>query len=392
MINQITSLRHFKSVITDPLNNHRRFKYLYRGVKQFLNPPQKEISYGQDFSFLVPPCRSEISGTRINLIIPTINQELAFGGINTTLQFWKTIASFYENLRIIILGDYSSSTFANYSDYRFVSLDEDVDTQKQIVSLLSKYGENLPVSKGDIFITSFWKTAYLAQRLVPWQSQEFNQPIKPIISLIQDFEPGFYSWSSQYLLSRSTYEYKKPMIAVFNTKVLQEYFHLQNYKFDHEYNFEPTLNQTLHSHLLKLKGTNKSQKILIYGRPSTPRNAFPIIVKSIRIWQKQYPKANQWEIISAGEPHPDVFINEHLAIKSLGKLSLEDYALTLAQSAIGISFMVSPHPSYPPLEMSHFGMRVITNDFENKNLASWHDNIISIRSTKLTQTYPCMTA
>lgn len=378
MINQPKFLKYLRATVAEKLNSHQRLRYLYRGFKQFLDPPPKNQSYRHDFNFLVSPCPSKMSEARINLIIPTINQELAFGGINTALQFWESLASFYDNMRIIVMGDYSVSTLTSYSQYHFVPLDEDIDNSKQIVSLLQKYGDNLPVSKRDIFIVTFWKTAYLAQRLVSWQSQEFNQPIKPIIYLIQDFEPSFYPWSSQYSLARSTYEYQNPMIAVFNTKTLQDYFHLQNYRFEHEYSFEPRLNKVLLNNLLKLKGTTKGRKIIIYGRPSTPRNAFSIIVESIRIWQKQFPEANKWEILSAGESHPDIPINDNLVIKSLGKLSLEDYAVTLANSAIGISLMVSPHPSYPPLEMAHSGMQVITNDFENKNLSLWHENITSV--------------
>ncbi|GFE70281.1 hypothetical protein CFPU101_28910 [Chroococcus sp. FPU101] len=244
--------------------------------------------------------------------------------------------------------------------------------------MLKKYGNYLPVSKGDIFISTFWKTAYIAQRLSLWQSQEFNQPIKPIIYLIQDFEPSFYPWSSQYSLACSTYEYPHPMIGVFNTKLLQDYFHLQNYRFAYEYSFEPYLNKVLLDNLKKLKGTPKERTILIYGRPSTSRNAFGILLESLRIWQKQFLEAKQWKILSAGESYPDIPISDNLVIESLGKLSLEDYAQTLAKAAIGISFMISPHPSYPPLEMAHFGIKVITNGFENKDLSSWHDNIISI--------------
>ena len=43
-----------------------------------------------------------------------------------------------------------------------------------------------------------------------------------------------------------------------------------------------------------------------------------------------------------------------------------------AGSAIGISLMVSPHPSYPPLEMAHLGMLVLTNGFGAKDLSTWH--------------------
>ena len=40
--------------------------------------------------------------------------------------------------------------------------------------------------------------------------------------------------------------------------------------------------------------------------------------------------------------------------------------------------MVSPHPSYPPLEMAAFGVKTITNRFSNKDLSDFSDNIISL--------------
>jgi O-antigen biosynthesis protein len=45
---------------------------------------------------------------------------------------------------------------------------------------------------------------------------------------------------------------------------------------------------------------------------------------------------------------------------------------------------VSPHPSYPPLEMASFGVKVITNDYDSKNLSETNNNIYSLReiSTK----------
>jgi hypothetical protein len=41
--------------------------------------------------------------------------------------------------------------------------------------------------------------------------------------------------------------------------------------------------------------------------------------------------------------------------------------------------MLSPHPSYPPLEMAEAGMRVVANAFENKDLSRLHENISSFR-------------
>ena len=41
--------------------------------------------------------------------------------------------------------------------------------------------------------------------------------------------------------------------------------------------------------------------------------------------------------------------------------------------------MVSPHPSYPPLEMAAFGARVVTNGFGDKDLSGFSPLIESVR-------------
>jgi len=51
---------------------------------------------------------------------------------------------------------------------------------------------------------------------------------------------------------------------------------------------------------------------------------------------------------------------------------------------VGLGLMVSPHPSYPPLEMAEFGVRVITNRFANKNLSGRTKNIVSMADARPT--------
>jgi hypothetical protein len=63
-------------------------------------------------------------------------------------------------------------------------------------------------------------------------------------------------------------------------------------------------------------------------------------------------------------------------------LPLEVYAELLRTAGVGLSLIASPHPSYPPLEMAHFGVLTITNGYANKDLSSAHDNILSIRDIR----------
>ena len=52
-----------------------------------------------------------------------------------------------------------------------------------------------------------------------------------------------------------------------------------------------------------------------------------------------------------------------------GKASLDEYADHLNRAAVGVSLMVSPHPSYPPLEMAEAGVLAITNNYGSKDLS-----------------------
>ena len=50
------------------------------------------------------------------------------------------------------------------------------------------------------------------------------------------------------------------------------------------------------------------------------------------------------------------------------------------QTTIMPVLMVSPHPSYLPMEMAAFGIHTITNCYENKKLSTFSDSIISLRT------------
>ncbi|MEC0093593.1 rhamnosyltransferase WsaF family glycosyltransferase [Paenibacillus macquariensis] len=343
-------------------------------VSSYLNTHVSEIT---PFN----PIHSSLEGKRINLLVPSINKEHVFGGISTAINFYDelVLASQGYSRRIITTDACpESEDLDRFPNYTLVTCEVDAEYRSQIVPFNDRYNKTIPVSKDDIFIATSWWTAYFAQRIVKWQSEYYGQEIKKVIYFIQDFEPGFYPWSSQYSLAESTYKYKGPQIAIFNSSLLMDFVIQQGYSFTEKYSFEPKLNTALKERLVPVKDMNKQKKILIYGRPSVARNAFTLIVEALRTWVWSYPNASQWEIISAGEQHNDIDIGNGVTIKSKGKMSLDEYAEELKSSAVGLSLMISPHPSYPPLEMAHFGVLVLTNNYANKNLSNLHGNITSL--------------
>jgi len=319
----------------------------------------------------IVPCQARVSegtGPRLNLLLPSINSRHYFGGIHTAVVLYREMLDRFPRSRII-LTDAAPETEAlqRFPDHLLVDLEDEDAAPRQIVAFNDRYGRTLPVTPDDRWLSTAWWTAYAAQQLSAWQRGAYGVQGRSGY-LIQDFEPGFYPWSSQSFVALGTYRPDQD-IAVFNTSQLSDYFDHCGIRFRDRFVFEPTLNEGLR-HLLAVQieaPTRRRKQILVYGRPSTPRNGFELVCESLRIWAATMPGVEEWEVFSAGELREDIDLGG-IRIRALGKLDIDAYGELLSTSAVGLSLMVSPHPSYPPLEMAAFGMGVVTNTFQNKDM------------------------
>ena len=316
------------------------------------------------------------SGYRLNLVVPTLDAARTFGGIRTAIDLFEAIAGDSVERRIVSVGRNTSGADAAVPAYSRVVDGEDPAEPLQLVAL-DRPNAPLAIREDDVFVATYWTTAELVGRIRAWQAETYGRPPRLGAYVIQDFEPGFFAWSAQWLLARATYDASAETVAIFNTSLLRDHFHASGIEFEHEFAFEPRLLPALRAAMAS-PAVPRSRTIVVYGRPGIPRNAFPAIVDGLRAWRASDPNAAEWKVISVGEAHPDVDLGGGAVLRSIGKLDLEAYAALLRGSAIGISLMVSPHPSYPPLEMAHLGMLVLTNGFGAKDLSSWHDNIRSV--------------
>ena len=311
---------------------------------------------------------------RYNLVLPTLEKRNVYGGIATAIKVFRLLSdkSGYCS-RIIITDD---KGYSKKYTYDIEGFSNEKGSSKQMVFL--KSNQKVEVRKNDIFILTSWSTAYMFTSIIDWQIESFALRNRKAVYIIQDYEPGFFAWSSNYVLAESTYRSSPDkLIALFNSRELYEYFKLKKYNFYKALYFEPALNDELKKYLLKAGKVERKKHILIYGRPYSARNAFEIIKEALSIWSKCYKDAKDWCIISLGADFENIALSNN-TIESLGKVSLKEYADIMLESYAGISLMISPHPSYPPLEMSTFGVRTITNSFENKDLSYFSKNIISI--------------
>ncbi|GAC1558062.1 MAG: hypothetical protein NVS2B5_20460 [Beijerinckiaceae bacterium] len=316
---------------------------------------------------------------RLNLLLPTLHPKHIFGGITTALRTFEELASHLGtdfDLRIVCgMAKVDLNTMVAFPDYRLLYLGAPHDDfPRTIVDITDAEGGELPVRAKDIFVATAWWTAALAYDLQSAQRAYYGIENR-LIYLIQDHEPGFYNWSPHFAQAQSTYHQPDKMIALINSEELAN-FMSRHYDFEDSYVVRYRPNPTIRRYLI---ARPRERIILFYGRPSTQRNCFQTICSALVRWQQAEPTiAEPWRIVSVGEDYGPRLAGPVNNLEVAGKLSLQAYADLLSRASVGISLMISPHPSYPPLEMAHAGLRTITNSYEFKDLTLRNPNFMSI--------------
>lgn len=374
-------------------------KFLYLGVDNYTNFIQKGIPRltasssslsnfyrNQAEIYPVSISSSKSDRQRFNIVIPTLEPEQIYGGISSALQVARQIV---ENLsddyviRVIVTSDVVSNQGMSECcsrlncDFAITAPNADND-HNTIVPLLFNKHTPISLSSNEIFFSTAWWTADLSHRLIEHQKTIYKKSY-PDIYLIQDFEPNFYAWSARYAMAESTYKNKNKTIALINSEELSNYFY-NKYEFLKTYCLPYEINKNLKNSGNIAKET-KENIVLIYGRPAVQRNLFDLIVEGVRLWQGSNPiDSLSYKFIFAGEDFDSSLISELDNAICLGKMTLEGYCQHLKKASIGISLMLSPHPSYPPLEMASNGCITITNNYNSKQMELRSPNIISMDS------------
>lgn len=349
-------------------------KPLRQRISALLDRPPIDTVVLHDLTFRADDRREP----RLTLVLPDLSRGEAFGGVTTGIAFFLALAAALGrpwDMRILTEATYDPADSVLPDLVRAAGLTPD----RVQVDSLRRLGGAVPTRQGDIFLVYNWWIALNIDPVLAAQARTHGRPRHPKLYIFQEYEPAFYPLSSAHMLAREAIEDSAgPLWMVFNTRELAGYYARQGHRATRSHVFEPRLDARLRTLRDNLSVADKTRTLLVYGRPRIPRNCFPIIEKGLQIWSARTVAAPDWQIVSAGVAHRDLPLAGGRRLASLGKLSLADYGRLLRKSAVGISLMASPHPSYPPLEMAHFGVRAITNRYDGKEPSLRHDNLIAL--------------
>jgi hypothetical protein len=316
---------------------------------------------------------------RLNLLLPTFRSSSVFGGIATAYALFEKVAAHMGediDLRMVFTADYERVQSSDLPPgWTLAAPEQQVETRSAVCipcGLRTKM--SLTVRENDIFFVSAWWDAAAAFGLIDLQKSFFGRRHR-LRYFIQDYEPNFSAWSSPWSIAEGTYRRPRDTVAMINSNVLAEYLNRLGYEFEERYVFQPLWNDGLGAPSLH-RDALEEDILLVYWRPHVERNLGSIVKAGLASWLEQDPYgADRWRIFAIGEDGPDVRLTDWRSMENLGKLELAQYAALLRRAKVGLSLMLSPHPSYPPLEMAAFGMRVITNRFGTKDLSTYGDAI-----------------
>ncbi len=254
----------------------------------------------------------------------------------------------------------------------------------------------LGVGADDMFLATHWTTA---QQLKPVLPQMMCQRF---FYMLQEFEPAFHAWSSNY--ARAIETYGMDFWPIVNESVLADFLFEQRLGrlSDPETRaramvFEPAVDRAL----FRPQGqssrspasrspasrspASRPQRLLFYARPSNPRNMFGLGLLALRAAAAD-PAFAGWEFLAIGSRSsvPELDLGSGHVLKRAPWLDYAGYAGLLSQADILLCPMLSPHTSYPVLEMAACGGLSVTNTFATKTacvLGAMSPSIVAVEPT-----------
>ncbi len=325
---------------------------------------------------------------RVNMLISIIDFRYFFGGYIGVFNLSKKLAGQGLRVRMLIVDECKYQPAEWRKEIRKYEGLEDFFDRVEVEYVFTRE-KTIPVSPKDIFLATSWWTAHIANLARKYLN------LKKFIYLAQEYEPLFYPMGTFASLALESYTF--PHYALFSTGILKDYFKqnrlgvFQDGESTGERSSVAVENAILKFDVDVSKMEHKeTRKLLFYARPEehAARNMFEIGMLAIsNLLMEGCFQGRPWEFYGIGSVdwgNHTIRLYDRMCIQLLPKMSLEEYKELLPGFDIGISLMMSPHPSLPPLEMAAAGLVTVTNTYANKTaerLQNISSNIIPAEPT-----------
>ncbi len=312
---------------------------------------------------------SDARPRRVNCVIGIIDFKYFFGGYISVFNLIMRLVREGYCLRAIVIDE---CPFEPLKWKESIQKYEGLEDFFEQVEVVYAYDRQSPVecSPGDAFMSTSWWSSYVADAAV----KEIGKD--RFVYLSQEYEPIFYNFGAMYTQSTASYDFS--YYGIFSTEILRD-FHRRNriglFKDDVAYGDKNSI--SFNNAVLKFNVDGNAmkkraaKKLLFYARPEehAARNLFEIGMLAIsKAIEDDAFDLNEWEFYGIGTINQSQSfpLTRGVLLKLLPKVSLNEYKEMMPGFDLGMSLMLSPHPSLVPIEMCAAGMTVVTNTHANK--------------------------
>lgn len=317
----------------------------------------------------------------LNVLNPALTPDGMTGGPNTIINLALRIARQGVPVRLVTTVSTSTMDPAWFRTHAAQLLGDANPPEVPIVSA-TEAGRPLVIGANDVFLATHWTTAQQVKSVLP------RMAVPQFFYMLQEFEPAFYAWSSNYALALETYGLD--FWPIFNEALLADHMLGQDVGrlADPALRaratiFEPAIEERLFHP--PATGARQSKRMLFYARPTNTRNMFGLALMALRRASED-PAFEGWEFLSIGGRGsvPPLALAGRHRLEPAPWMDYAGYARSLREADVLLCPMLSPHTSYPVLEMAASGGLSVTNTFANKTrraLEALSDNIVAREPT-----------
>ncbi|KQM60568.1 rhamnosyltransferase WsaF family glycosyltransferase [Agreia sp. Leaf210] len=311
----------------------------------------------------------------LNVIFLEVRPYAIFAGVKTALEVASALALALDvQLRIVLVqstGLSRDDEHALQHEIRDHVTDQGfVDSALEVSVVGPSAISTTEFGSADFWLATHWSTAHALD--VACRSRLIDR--SRCAYLIQDYEPGFNTWSTEFTLARATYH--AGFVPIVNSVPLAEYLRKnEGAQISDRAIFAPAFDLDDLRRTYESRQAHPRVRIFYYGRPSKPRNLYSLGISALRLAaQATQTLGIPVEFFMAGEAGPDVELMDGMTMKNLGALAREDYFTFLSTVDVGLSLQYSPHPSHPPFDLALSGALAVTNEFDGRT--ALHANMI----------------
>ena len=320
---------------------------------------------------------------RVNLLLATINFDYVFGGYIGMFNLALRLKREGYRPRIIL----HEETVWDILDWKIkirnypglIDLFDEVE-------VISRFSRDIPVevSPDDRFVATNCWAAHIAHNTTR------SLAVRRFLFMAQEYEPFFLPMNSISALFQQAYDL--PQLTLFSTELLRDFFRRERIGIyaapDGDRRglvFSNAVQRFRPSRGAMERGV---RRLLFYARPEehAARNLFELGIMALsKLVREKRADLSHWTFHGLGSlGGHDLVLDNDVIMELVPKVSLAEYIDRMPSFDVGLSLMMTPHPSLVPIEMAAAGMWVVTNTFANKTaerLDAISSNILGVLPT-----------